>query len=458
MQLAITMAEKENTPYRSADEKIRRMLRERSESDVGYWSFSGRSRRNAAHSLIQYPAMMVPQMQGEIIDVLLAAKPNSTVIFDPFVGSGTVLTEAMRCGKRFIGFDINPLAILACKAKTGPFYLDALSEKIEELTSRVAFDRKRRIEINFAGWEKWFNRDIASELSKITRSIRSEPILWARRFFWLAMAELTRAVSNSRTSTFKLHIRADDDPVPAADEIVGLFQEILEANFAAYCEQAKIIAPSLSKGAYSRPIDIMIQDSVKKSKLSGLTGQVDLMVSSPPYGDNKTTVPYGQFSFLALQWINLQDIDSELSEDVLQSTHEIDARSLGGSIKNSALRAYGLREASPSFWPLYEELSADPDTESNAKRYASFTSDLHLSIDNASQYLKRGGYAVWTLGNRNTGGRVVPLTDIVAECFEYCGVEEIIRLKRSIPYKRTPLKNNISATMTEETTLILRKR
>jgi len=196
---------------------------------------------------------------------------------------------------------------------------------------------------------------------------------------------------------------------------------------------------------------------MKTSQLSDLTGRVDLMVSSPPYGDNKTTVPYGQFSFLALQWINLKDVDSELSEDVLHTTHEIDARSLGGSVKQSALRADGLREISPSFWDVYVALSADPNTESNAKRYAAFTSDLHLSIEKTSQYLTRGGYAVWTIGNRNTGGHVVPLADIVAECFKYCGVEEIVRLKRSIPYKRTPLKNNVSATMTEEATLILRK-
>jgi hypothetical protein len=452
------MAEKENTSYRITDERIRGLLQERSKSNVEYWSFRGRSKRNAAHSLIQYPAMMVPQMQGEIIDILLAAKPNSTTIFDPFVGSGTVLTEAMRCGKRFIGFDINPLAILACQAKAGPFYLDALSDKIEKLTSRIANDRKRQIEINFPGWEKWFDRDVASKLSKVTRSIRSEPMLWARRFFWLAVVELTRAVSNSRTSTFKLHKRSDDDPVPAADEIVEMFQEVLETNFAAYSEQAQLIAPSLSKGTYSKPVIIKIQDSVKKSQLLSLTEQVDLMVTSPPYGDNKTTVPYGQFSFLALQWIDLKDIDLDLSEDILKSTHEIDARSLGGSIKNSAQRAGGLREISPSFWQIYEKLIVDSDTESNAKRYAAFASDLLLSIENASQYLRRGGYAVWTLGNRNTGGHVIPLADIVAECFEYCGIEEIVRLKRSIPYKRTPIKNNVSATMTEETTLILRKR
>ncbi|XZJ61947.1 hypothetical protein ACSXEL_17120 (plasmid) [Clostridium perfringens] len=32
----------------------------------------------------------------------------------------------------------------------------------------------------------------------------------------------------------------------------------------------------------------------------------DLLITSPPYGDSKTTVAYGQFSRLSLQWLNLE--------------------------------------------------------------------------------------------------------------------------------------------------------
>jgi DNA modification methylase len=41
---------------------------------------------------------------------------------------------------------------------------------------------------------------------------------------------------------------------------------------------------------------------------------VDLIVTSPPYGDSKTTVAYGQFSRLANQWLGIRNankIDSE---------------------------------------------------------------------------------------------------------------------------------------------------
>lgn len=451
------MADNKISTTTSADARIRAALSSKTTSDTAYWSFKGRAKRGAAHALIQYPAMMVPQMQGEIMDIILQSTPTIANVFDPFVGSGTVLTESMRCGANFIGFDINPLAVLASKVKTGPFYVAALQDKATIHISRISADSKNQIETSFPGINKWFDSEIVFELSKIKRAIRKEPALWARRFFWLALAELTRQASNSRTSTFKLHIREVSDKPISSDQIFPQYKNILMENIAAYTQQADVLANNLIKGAYRPTTKIKIHDSATKSRLSDLDKKIDLMITSPPYGDNTTTVPYGQFSYLALQWIDLNDIDKTLSNDILRSTHEIDARSLGGSIRHADEKAQLVESKSPSFWTLYKKLWSEPRTRGHAKRMATFTYDLSKSIEITSGYMKTAGYAVWTLGNRNTGGQVVPLSDIVSECFEYHNLIEIARVGRDIPYKRMPKKNNISATMTEEVTLILRK-
>lgn len=39
-----------------------------------------------------------------------------------------------------------------------------------------------------------------------------------------------------------------------------------------------------------------------------LNVKFDLMITSPPYGDSRTTVAYGQFSRLSLQWLDLENI------------------------------------------------------------------------------------------------------------------------------------------------------
>lgn len=61
--------------------------------------------------------------------------------------------------------------------------------------------------------------------------------------------------------------------------------------------------------------------------------QADVLMTSPPYGDNKTTVPYGQHSYLPLQWIAHEDIPGAFDETLMERTHRIDLLGLGGSLK-----------------------------------------------------------------------------------------------------------------------------
>lgn len=35
-----------------------------------YWDFKGNDQREHVHSMIKYPAVMVPNMQGEIFDII----------------------------------------------------------------------------------------------------------------------------------------------------------------------------------------------------------------------------------------------------------------------------------------------------------------------------------------------------------------------------------------------------
>jgi hypothetical protein len=207
------------------DRKLCERLKALSEADGDFWAFRGKSRRGHAHAFFQYPAMMVPLMQGELIRAVTTARPGIASAFDPFVGSGTTLTESMLHGLRFTGWDINPLAILLCQAKAGPFYPNALKEKTREILSQVAADTASTIETNLPKARKWFRRDVSLALSKLRRAIRREPAQWARRFFWIALAEAVRLASNSRTSTFKLHIRPKKELKARRPSPVGLFQE-----------------------------------------------------------------------------------------------------------------------------------------------------------------------------------------------------------------------------------------
>ena len=85
------------------------------------WRVTGAYARPNLHGLLRYPAMMVPCMQGDIIDVILDHKPGPCRVLDPFVGSGTVMTEALIRDLNFTGVDINPLAALVCEVNRPAF-------------------------------------------------------------------------------------------------------------------------------------------------------------------------------------------------------------------------------------------------------------------------------------------------------------------------------------------------
>ena len=81
-----------------ADLLLKTRLEQYVQRDPEYWSFRGNSKRERGHDYFQYPGMMVSQMLGTLLDEILRAHPGTRRVYDPFVGSGTTLTEAMLRG------------------------------------------------------------------------------------------------------------------------------------------------------------------------------------------------------------------------------------------------------------------------------------------------------------------------------------------------------------------------
>lgn len=433
------------------------ILRQRFESltqaDEDYWSFKGDSRREYGHGMFQYPAMMVPQVVKAILKQACSVHSDIERVGDPFSGSGTIMTESMMRGLAFSGTDINPLAVLLCRVKSGPFFIDALKDKAKAILARISEDRRWAVEANFSNRDKWFGREAQIALSKVRRAIRKEDTLWARRFFWVALAETARATSNSRTSTFKLHIRTQEDIDGRSCDPVGTFQKALARNIQHYEEQASKLSESgqLIRGHYQREIAVSLGDVRKVTGKSDL----DIVITSPPYGDNATTVPYGQYSYLPLQWVDLQDIDADTDDDCLATTHEIDTRSLGGSKRVKKEETDYIKDRSPVFRNYIKSLDDQP--RDRALRVTAYFRDLDGCLDPILKSLRPGGLMIWTLGNRKVGGKRVPLDRILADMLKAHHASLLCKLRRRISSKRMASKNSIADTMFSETILVMRK-
>jgi len=442
--------------YSEFNARLAANLKALSEKDKDYWSFKGNCNREYGHGMFHYPAMMVPQVTQAIIDKILEVHPEIQTIRDPFVGSGTVMTETMLRGLSFSGIDINPLAILLCQVKSGPFFIEELTEKILVLKRRIAEDKKTNIELDYYNRKKWFTISALIWLSKIYRSIHKEADIWARKFFWVVFAETIRLTSNSRTSTFKLHIRTQEDITARKKQIhiLKLFNKILDHNLGEYTQLSLKLQEHewLTRGRYKKSVQIACTDLMTLSSIS----QADIIITSPPYGDNHTTVPYGQHSYLPLQWIDFADIDNSLKkEELLKTTSEIDSRSLGGIHGLTSYETEILFQHSYNLQRFIDGLSTAHKNKKN--KVLSFFRDLDKCIDPILSGLADGGIMVWILGNRKVGGERVPLDKILTDMFNIRNVTVFHTLTRKIPRKVMPLKNNISETMSDETILFMRK-
>lgn len=445
-----------NMDKRNKDNELRKALLSYSEQNNDYWSFRGKAVREHAHAYLQYPAMMVPRMQGELIRIVRKFNPGIKKVYDPFVGSGTVMTESMLQGLNFCGQDINPLAVLICRAKKGPWFTAALKKKIDILVESIRLDRSNQMEVDFPNLFKWFRSDVAEDLSRINRGIKKEPAKWVRRFFWLAFTETIRLTSNSRTSTFKLHIRPLEEIENRKAYPVKIFQEILLSNFEKLFTIKSMLEERglLHRARFTGEVDIHLEDSSSGWEKKGKKC-CDLLVTSPPYGDNTSTVPYGQYSYLPLQWLDLMDIDTKINHTWLSSTYEIDKRSLGGLKPNALEDAGELAKQSKTFARTIRDLKNEPKDRS--VRVAAFCRDLNRCLDPILNRLKANAVMVWTIGNRMVGGKKVPMDNILAEFLAERGTKQIARFQRTIPSKRMAVRNNIAKTMRAETILVMRK-
>ena len=433
----------------STAKRLAHALEELSREDADYWSYKRMAQRPGLHGLVRYPAMMVPRMQADVLDAAINVVPTLARVLDPFVGSGTTLVETVRRGIEFEGIDINPLAILICRAKLLDLPPVAVSRAAIRIADGLSADKSKRIEVDFFGRDKWFTRQASVDLSRIRRAVAAERDKQLRQFFWVVLCETIRQTSLSRETTYKLHIREEEEQLGVRTPI-DCFGELLTAACSRYALDHQRIT-----GA-SRPprslASLHCRDIRATSSSEGPPAQ--LLLTSPPYGDNQSTIPYGQFSYLALNWIQPEDLEGDPL--LRSSAYSTDTASLGGSVKGYTDRAITMAAVLPSFSTFFEALRTQqrPDLEG---KVAAFTADFFDAVGVSLSRLEKGGIAIWTLGDRTIGGLQVPMVSICREINLFFGMSPVAEVHRRIQSKRMPLRNSVGSTMVSETLLVMVK-
>lgn len=455
-----------------------------------YWDFRDDDTHRYTHGIHSYPAMMVSPISKSIIDIVKQFKQVDS-LFDPFAGSGTVLVEGMLAGIPTVaGNDINPLALLLSKVKTTPIDRTQLQNEYIELKNRLEtlymrydflihfvddymvknkgldltakdgwgcdaptylndFYQKYQLKLKaptFKNIGYWFRPRVIFELSLIKSAIAETTNKNIRDFFSVAMSEIIRLVSNRRNGEFKMFRMTPEKVAKFNPDTKQEFIKILERNI----DKMGDFTDAYDYLSVAPQVNIFREDACKLPSVP--TNTYDLIVTSPPYGDSRTTVAYGEYSRLSMQWLDI----FELTEKEIMS---VDRTLMGGqkyrngfeyTVKSSTLR------------DILDRIK-DADLE-RAGDVFSFYSDLEQSIATIAEKTKKDGYQFWVVANRTVKGEVIPTDKIIEEIAQNYGLRYVYTIDRNIVNKVMPSANSptnevgkISSTMTVEHIVILRK-
>lgn len=406
-------------------------------TDSNYWDFSDYS-KSGIHTIANYPATMVADMQYSIIRTIIESGKDIKSLLDPFHGSGITLVEGALLGLNVKGIDINPLAHLITRVKLEIFDKKSIGSSILDIENKINDLAPYEIH-SFNNIEKWFEQNIINSLSSIRSYIMEDNNLQNRLYFWTVMIDIIKKYSNTRSSTFKLHVKAKDKIESIKDSVHKDFISLARKNL----DYLNCVG--------NIEFDLTIDDSIDAIK-SIDDETIDLICTSPPYGDNQTTVTYGQFSILPLYWIDTKDIGI-FDARLLESYSSIDRMSLGGQKKIINTQ----KIMSSSFQDVILKIS-----ESKKKKVFSFVYDYQETLFQMARVLKNNHYMAITLGNRRVDNVEIPLDRITTEILEYCGVKLSVNLSRRILNKRMPRKTSKVnekpvQSINNETVLILKK-
>jgi len=229
---------------------------------------SRRQIKGLTHDLYRYPARFSAELAAAVIEQF--SSPGDLVL-DPFMGAGTSAVEALSRGRRFAGFDINPLAVLLTDVKTTP-----LSDK-----------HHRELEL----WAK--TTDATGPMPALDARAKNAPIDivdWFRPMVAnaavLSDPRLQKAARAVLIDVGQRSLDGRSKPVDPAMLPAMLRRSLSTLRVGLHEFESRVIRSGSKPSETSRRRIIRCgsaQDLARSRGLNRLAGRVSLVVTSPPY-------------------------------------------------------------------------------------------------------------------------------------------------------------------------------
>lgn len=349
------------------------------------WSFSQADTLYLSHDVHPYPAKFIPQIAGHLIAKLSV---RGEVVLDPFGGSGTTALEAVRLGRRAISVDANPLGGLIGRVKTA-----RLDESAQNELRALAASLRARLSDwpdspdiwleEFSAYvppipnlDKWFAPWSQVELALIRCAIKRliDPV--ATDVASLALSRTVLKASYQESETRYVAAQREIDPRSSVTRFLRELALVLGRVERTADEVQYGIANFVTADARNLNEEDIADDSV------------DLVVTSPPYGNANDYHLYHRFR---LFWLG----------------H--DPGNLGSIEIGSHLRH-----------------------QREGTGFDDYMSDMALCLDNLGRILKPGRYAAFVIGDAVYEGETFDAAAELSSISRRSGFETVVTLDRPI--------------------------
>lgn len=381
-------------------------------------SFRGERLLRGRHRIHPYPAMLHPLL----VDFLIRTyAPNGAVILDPFCGSGVTLLQSQMNGYESIGFDINPVALLIARAKTRNYVQVQLQQEARHLIERLQF---RATSLFSKGFEPdvpeiknrayWYSDPVTRDLGRI-RSVLKNGSYEYKEFFLTIFAFVCRNQSWTRNGEFKRYRINKSKLAKTRNEVIIRFCAHLNEMIQVFMTSGPTLKPST-------PLLHNSEDQIPPHL------EYNTVITSPPYGDSRTTVAYGQYTSFGNDWLTGL-IEGE------STGYRVDAECLG--------KKGGLVEELKEHDILQNTASDIRQRDvKRATEVIHFFNGYYKSIKNVADRLNSGGTVCYVVGNRTVRGIQIPMDQITASFLESIGLNFKGIYTRDISNKVMPLRNS----------------
>ncbi|MCC6253412.1 MAG: modification methylase [Ignavibacteriaceae bacterium] len=398
------------------------------------FDFIGQSYASSYPNLHKYPATMLPQIGIELFKELNIKQGK---LLDPYCGSGSSFTVGLDRGfTEMDGFDINPLAVLISRAKFTKIDLERIKLLKQRLRNKIYDFVKIESDVralalpNIYNIDFWFKTPVSRNLTVIKHFIDKIKEKDIKRMFLIPFSESVRECSLTRNSEFKLFRMKTEDILNFNPDVFGIYFyklnkviETYEKYYYPYLDNTKI--------------------EISYSKFPQKQNYYDVVLTSPPYGDSRTTVAYGQFSILSNEWMGIK------------YARKVDSKLMGGYVTD--------KRYSEGLISDYIEKIAKVSLR-RSWDVSAFYRDLDSSIKDVSKSIKKNGLSIYVVGNRTVKNTILPTDQFIAEKFEQNGFKHLLTYERLLGNKAMPSQNSPSnipgqrkSTMTKEYIVICEK-